>query len=186
MFGISRHCCLLLTENVPRGVLFTKANRVIKLYVPRVNTQNGYRTHTHNHSEPPNVNNAHYAYATLRWCSACFVAYTYVLPTLTFLSLSLSLRRYQDMYNNPIKATNLEHRDVVLDILSDARVVGPLLQTGMFHADVNRRNYMYVFGHNSATGPFAHVSISPPQWPNGDSNYILYSAFKLNPAWVGI
>lgn len=91
MFGISRHCCLLLTENVPRGVLFTKANRVIKLYVPRVNTQNGYRTHTHNHSEPPNVNNAHYAYATLRWCSACFVAYTYVLPTLTFLSLSLSL-----------------------------------------------------------------------------------------------
>jgi len=91
-----------------------------------------------------------------------------------------SLRRYQDMYNNPIKATNLEHRDVVLDILSDARVVGPLLQTGMFHADVNRRNYMYVFGHNSATGPFAHVSISPPRCPNGDSNYILYSAFKLN------
>lgn len=80
------------------------------------------------------------------------------------------------MYNNPIKATNLEHRDVVLDILSDARVVGPLLQTGMFHADVNRRNYMYVFGHNSATGPYAHVSISRP---NGDSNYILYSAFNL-------
>ncbi|TDG47970.1 hypothetical protein AWZ03_005588 [Drosophila navojoa] len=61
------------------------------------------------------------------------------------------------MYNNPIKATNLEHRDVVLDILSDARVVGPLLQTGMFHADVNRRNYMYVFGHNSATGPYANL-----------------------------
>ncbi|ALC47974.1 Nlg1 [Drosophila busckii] len=61
------------------------------------------------------------------------------------------------MYNNPIKATNFEHRDVVLDILSDARVVGPLLQTGMFHADVNRRNYMYVFGHNSATGPYANL-----------------------------
>lgn len=62
------------------------------------------------------------------------------------------------MYNNPIKATNLEHRDVVLDILSDARVVGPLLQTGAFHADVQRRNYMYVFGHNSAAGPYANVS----------------------------
>ncbi|KRK03094.1 uncharacterized protein Dyak_GE24935, isoform C [Drosophila yakuba] len=72
------------------------------------------------------------------------------------LALAATLKKYQDMYNNPIKATNLEHRDVVLDILSDARVVGPLLQTGMFHADVNRRNYMYVFGHNSATGPFAH------------------------------
>ncbi|XP_054746996.1 uncharacterized protein LOC129252881 [Anastrepha obliqua] len=73
------------------------------------------------------------------------------------LALAATLKKYEDMYNNPIKATNLEHRDVVLDILSDARVVGPLLQTGLFHADVNRRNYMYVFGHNSATGPHASL-----------------------------
>ncbi|XP_030374225.1 uncharacterized protein LOC115623821 [Scaptodrosophila lebanonensis] len=73
------------------------------------------------------------------------------------LALAATLKKYQDMYNNPINATNLEHRDVVLDILSDARVVGPLLQTGLFHADVNRRNYMYVFGHNSATGPYANL-----------------------------
>ncbi|XP_034484812.1 uncharacterized protein LOC117789788 [Drosophila innubila] len=73
------------------------------------------------------------------------------------LALAATLKKYQDMYNNPIKATNLEHRDVVLDILSDARVVGPLLQTGVFHADVQRRNYMYVFGHNSATGPYANL-----------------------------
>ncbi|KAH8359334.1 hypothetical protein KR093_006076 [Drosophila rubida] len=73
------------------------------------------------------------------------------------LALAATLKKYQDMYNNPIKATNLEHRDVVLDILSDARVVGPLLQTGLFHADVHRRNYMYVFGHNSATGPYANL-----------------------------
>ncbi|XP_068155832.1 uncharacterized protein Nlg1 isoform X1 [Drosophila tropicalis] len=73
------------------------------------------------------------------------------------LALAATLKKYQDMYNNPIKATNLEHRDVVLDILSDARVVGPLLQTGMFHADVNRRNYMYVFGHNSAMGAYANL-----------------------------
>ncbi|TMW49922.1 hypothetical protein DOY81_004994, partial [Sarcophaga bullata] len=64
---------------------------------------------------------------------------------------------YSEMYNNPIKATNMEHRDVVLDILSDARVVGPLMQTGLFHADVNRRNYMYVFGHNSFGGPHASL-----------------------------
>ncbi|XP_037948999.1 neuroligin-3-like [Teleopsis dalmanni] len=74
------------------------------------------------------------------------------------LALAATLNKYNDMYNNPIKATNLEHRDVVLDILSDARVVGPLMQTGLFHADVNRRNYMYVFGHNSAKGPYASVS----------------------------
>ncbi|XP_011209314.3 uncharacterized protein LOC105230312 isoform X1 [Bactrocera dorsalis] len=73
------------------------------------------------------------------------------------LALAATLKKYEDMYNNPTKGTNSEHRDVVLDILSDARVVGPLMQTGLFHADVNRRNYMYVFGHNSATGPYANL-----------------------------
>lgn len=62
------------------------------------------------------------------------------------------------MYSNPVRATNYEHRDALLEILSDARVVGPLVQTGLFHAEVNPRNYMYVFGHNSAGGPFASVS----------------------------
>lgn len=75
------------------------------------------------------------------------------------LGIPITICRYSDMYTNPIKATNMEHRDVVLDILSDARVVGPLLQTGLFHAEVNRRNYMYVFGHNSFGGPHASVSI---------------------------
>uniref|UniRef100_A0A1A9ZUH2 Uncharacterized protein n=1 Tax=Glossina pallidipes TaxID=7398 RepID=A0A1A9ZUH2_GLOPL len=69
--------------------------------------------------------------------------------------------KYSDMYTNPIKGSKLEHRDVVLDILSDARVVGPLMQTGLFHAEVNRRNYMYVFGHNSFGGP--HASLREPR-----------------------
>ncbi|XP_055904543.1 uncharacterized protein LOC129940280 [Eupeodes corollae] len=73
------------------------------------------------------------------------------------LALAATLKKYTDMYNNPIKASSLEHRDVVLDILSDARVVGPLIQTGLFHADVNPRNYMYVFGHNSAAGPHSNL-----------------------------
>lgn len=79
----------------------------------------------------------------------------FIIFTYTYIITSY---RYEDMYNNPTKGTNSEHRDVVLDILSDARVVGPLMQTGLYHADVNRRNYMYVFGHNSATGPHANVS----------------------------
>ncbi|KAL9890887.1 neuroligin 1 isoform 2-T6 [Glossina fuscipes fuscipes] len=73
------------------------------------------------------------------------------------LALAATLKKYSDMYTNPIKASKLEHRDVVLDILSDARVVGPLMQTGLFHAEVNRRNYMYVFGHNSFGGPHASL-----------------------------
>lgn len=66
--------------------------------------------------------------------------------------------RYNDLYTNPVRGTKQEHRDVVLDILSDARVVGPLMQTGLYHADLNRHTFMYVFGHNSHGGPHASVS----------------------------
>lgn len=51
-----------------------------------------------------------------------------------------------------------EHRDTVLEILSDARVASPLIQTGLYHSKVNPRSYMYVFGHNSKAGEFANVS----------------------------
>lgn len=51
-----------------------------------------------------------------------------------------------------------EHRDTVLEILSDARVASPLIQTGLYHAKVNPRCYMYVFAHNSRAGEFASVS----------------------------
>ncbi|XP_055375181.1 uncharacterized protein LOC129607939 [Condylostylus longicornis] len=73
------------------------------------------------------------------------------------LAVAATLKQYMDVYNNPSKATKHEHRDVVLDILSDARIVGPLLQTGLFHADVNPRNYMYVFGHNSEAGAYSNL-----------------------------
>lgn len=51
-----------------------------------------------------------------------------------------------------------EHRDIVLEILSDARVASPLIQTGVYHSRVNPRNYMYVFAHNSKAGEYSHVS----------------------------
>ncbi|XP_055848841.1 uncharacterized protein LOC129913899 [Episyrphus balteatus] len=93
------------------------------------------------------------------------------------LALAATLKKYTDMYNNPIKASSMEHRDVVLDILSDARVVGPLIQTGLFHADVNPRNYMYVFGHNSAAGP--HSSL--PHSITGEELAFIFGA-PLAPA----
>lgn len=52
-----------------------------------------------------------------------------------------------------------EHRDTVLEILSDARIAAPMLQTGLFHSRVNPRSYMYVFGHNSRAGEYAIVSV---------------------------
>lgn len=50
-----------------------------------------------------------------------------------------------------------EHRDTVLDILSDARVAAPLMQMADFHAKANPKSYFYVFKHNSQFGEFAQV-----------------------------
>jgi len=38
-------------------------------------------------------------------------------------------------------------------------VAAPVVQTGIYHAKVNPRSYMYVFAHNSEAGEYAHVSI---------------------------
>uniref|UniRef100_A0A1B0GQE1 Carboxylesterase type B domain-containing protein n=1 Tax=Phlebotomus papatasi TaxID=29031 RepID=A0A1B0GQE1_PHLPP len=47
----------------------------------------------------------------------------------------------------------------VLEIFSDARVAGPLVQTGLFHAKSNPRSFMYVFAHNSEAGEYAYSII---------------------------
>lgn len=70
-----------------------------------------------------------------------------------------TLHRYTEIYNNPERPLSVEHRDTVLEILSDARIAAPLVQTGLYHSKVNTGCYMYVFAHNSRAGEFASVSI---------------------------
>lgn len=57
------------------------------------------------------------------------------------------------------KAAAEEHRDTLLEILSDARVTAPLVQTGLFLSKVNPKCFMYVFSHNSEAGEYARVSL---------------------------
>lgn len=40
-------------------------------------------------------------------------------------------------------------RDVLLDILSDARTVAPVIQTGRYHSTPNMQSYFYVFTHKT-------------------------------------
>ncbi|XP_066143229.1 neuroligin-4, X-linked-like isoform X1 [Euwallacea fornicatus] len=40
-------------------------------------------------------------------------------------------------------------RDELLDILSDARTVAPVLQTGLYHSSLNIQSYFYVFSHKT-------------------------------------
>lgn len=74
------------------------------------------------------------------------------------VALVETLKEYTDSYTDPKRAKAEEHRETLLEILSDARVVSPLIQTGLYHAKVNPRTYMYVFGHNSEAGDYSHVS----------------------------
>lgn len=43
----------------------------------------------------------------------------------------------------------LQNRDVFLDVLSDARSVAPVIQTGRFHSKRNIQSYFYVFTHKT-------------------------------------
>ncbi|KAL1513355.1 hypothetical protein ABEB36_002775 [Hypothenemus hampei] len=49
--------------------------------------------------------------------------------------------------NQPDRATLA--RDELLDILSDARTVAPVLQTGLYHSALNFQSYFYVFTHKT-------------------------------------
>lgn len=52
------------------------------------------------------------------------------------------------------------HRDILLDILSDARAAAPMVQTANFHSSANPKSYFYVFAHKSVYGDYAGVSIT--------------------------
>lgn len=74
------------------------------------------------------------------------------------IATALALEEYNDIYDDPKHPTAIEHRDVVLDILSDARVAAPLTQTGIYQSKVNPSSYMYLFSHISKAGQFTNVS----------------------------
>ncbi|XP_052902929.1 uncharacterized protein LOC128310346 [Anopheles moucheti] len=76
------------------------------------------------------------------------------------LALAATLREYTEIYTDPNKALADEHRDNLLEILSDARVAAPMVQTGLYLSKVNPKCYMYVFGHNSEAGEYGRLSQS--------------------------
>lgn len=75
------------------------------------------------------------------------------------IAMDLTLREYSNIYTNLKKAAPEEHRDVVLDVLSDARTAAPLFQTGIYHSRANPSTYMYLFSHISKAGDYPNVSI---------------------------
>lgn len=56
--------------------------------------------------------------------------------------------------------TSDEHRDILLEMFSDARVAAPIVQTGIYLSKEIPKCFMYVFAHNSDEGEYGSVSIS--------------------------
>lgn len=52
------------------------------------------------------------------------------------------------------------HRNTLLEILSDARVAAPVIQTADFHSQSNPKSYLYVFKHLTKYADF-HPWVSP-------------------------
>lgn len=50
-------------------------------------------------------------------------------------------------------------RDLLLDILSDARVAAPVVRTAELHADANRSSFLYVFTHRTKASNYPAVSL---------------------------
>lgn len=71
----------------------------------------------------------------------------------------LTLKLYASNFKNSHLRgdTSYQNRDTVLQILSDALVVAPLVQTGLLHTNLNPRSFMYVFGHNTKNGDYREV-----------------------------
>ncbi|XP_055539107.1 uncharacterized protein LOC129726440 [Wyeomyia smithii] len=76
------------------------------------------------------------------------------------LALAATLSEYTGILTDPNKSLADIHRDTLLDILSDARVAAPMVQTGLYLSKVNPKCYMYVFGHNSEAGEYGRLSQS--------------------------
>ncbi|GAB0094904.1 Carboxylic ester hydrolase [Sergentomyia squamirostris] len=76
------------------------------------------------------------------------------------LALAATLKEYSNIYATEKTQNANYHRDKILEIFSDARVAGPLIQTGLFHAKSNPRSFMYLFGHNTEAGEYAYMSQS--------------------------
>ncbi|XP_071440395.1 neuroligin-4, X-linked [Hetaerina americana] len=55
-----------------------------------------------------------------------------------------------------------QHRDILLQLLGDARSVAPMVQTADFHSAVNPKSYFYVFSHRTKFGDYPGTPGSVP------------------------
>ncbi|XP_041973848.1 uncharacterized protein LOC121729406 isoform X2 [Aricia agestis] len=70
------------------------------------------------------------------------------------------LKQYAPTKLDPQRWTVEANREVVLNLLSDARTLAPVVRTANYHASANRQDYFYVFAHNSVSTDYASLNKS--------------------------
>ncbi|PNF43770.1 hypothetical protein B7P43_G11411 [Cryptotermes secundus] len=78
------------------------------------------------------------------------------------LSLAETLKAYnviRRQLNESTRSVAETNRDILLDILSDARAAAPMVQTANFHSSANPKSYFYVFAHKSIYGDYSWAKI---------------------------
>ena len=58
----------------------------------------------------------------------------------------------------------IARRDQLLEIVSDARLVAPLVKMAELHSKVNPKSYLYWFTHKTQFGDYAEVSSFYKTW----------------------
>ncbi|KAG5679905.1 hypothetical protein PVAND_009441 [Polypedilum vanderplanki] len=71
-----------------------------------------------------------------------------------------TLKEYSNSFMKSKSMSFHDHRDMLLEMLSDARVAAPLIHTGIYLSRRNPKCYMYVFAHNAEAGEHATISQS--------------------------
>lgn len=77
--------------------------------------------------------------------------YVYFLSLKLFpeLTLTNTLTQYNERDRTWSSSGATENRDILLEILSDAMVVAPLIQLADIQSEVNDHTFFYVFTHKS-------------------------------------
>ncbi|XP_039296334.1 LOW QUALITY PROTEIN: uncharacterized protein LOC111043338 [Nilaparvata lugens] len=73
------------------------------------------------------------------------------------VALAKTITQYTNLRMVGSNSVAEENRNIVLNVLSDARVAAPLVQTANYHSQANRNSYFYVFRHKTRSNDFRPV-----------------------------
>uniref|UniRef100_A0A1B6C6P7 Carboxylesterase type B domain-containing protein n=1 Tax=Clastoptera arizonana TaxID=38151 RepID=A0A1B6C6P7_9HEMI len=72
----------------------------------------------------------------------------------------VALAKTTQQYTTWLKSSAIDHRNNILEVLSDARVAAPIIQMANYHSQANNNSYFYVFKHISKFGAYPNAEFS--------------------------